>query len=107
MSFILLRFMILMATFWPVGWWTASFTLLNAPIPSVFINLYLYSAQNADVLDRRDDPLFIIPSPDMVIVVPMGSQADDPTKWHELVFCNKLDPRTDDGGSWEVEEKKT
>lgn len=104
MSFILLRFMILMATFWPVGWWTASFTLLKAPIPSVFFKLYLYSAQNADVNDRRDDPLFIIPSPDMVMV-PIGSQADDPTKLLEYI-CNKLDPRTDDGGSWEIEEKK-
>ena len=102
MSFILLRFMILMATFWPVGWWTASFTLLNAPIPSVFINLYLYSAQNADVLDRRDDPLFIIPSPDMVMALPIGSQTDDPTNEIAWIFLatSWIQARTeDDGGS--------
>lgn len=107
MSFILLRFMILMATFWPVGWCTASFTLLNAPIPSVFINLYLYSAQNADVVDRRDDPLFIIPSPDM-----MMAGAGWLASWRMVhpnctdEFAARWDLRAENGGSSEMEEKE-
>ncbi len=39
MSFILWRFMILMATFLPVREWVADFTLLKAPNPIVLPSL--------------------------------------------------------------------